>query len=74
MTIKFNGIIEKKTRGCPVCGKSKTEMVFSTVKSFYLPSGRNQTFRVGKEYEVSEKDAKFLLTYKSPKGSAFEVV
>lgn len=74
MKLKFNGIYEKKTRGCPVCGRAKTEMVFSTIKSFYLPSGRLQTFRVGKEYEVSEKDANFLLTYKSAKGPSFEVM
>lgn len=74
MKIKFNGIMEKKTRGCPVCGRAKRELVFSTVKSFYLPSGKYQTFRVGTEYEVSEKDMNFLLTYKSGKGPAFEVV
>lgn len=74
MKLKFNGIYEKKTRGCPVCGRSKSEIVFSTTKSFYLPSGRYQTFRVGQEYEVSETDTHFLLTYKSAKGSVFEVI
>lgn len=74
MKIKFNGIYEKKTRGCPVCGRSKSEIVFSTTKSFYLPSGRLQTFRVGNEYEVSDEDAHFLLSYKSSKGDVFEVI
>lgn len=64
MKIKFNGIIEKRTKGCPVCGKRTTDTQLKTMKSYILPSGITKTFRIGREEEVSETDASFLLSYK----------
>ncbi len=79
MKIKFNGIIEKRTKGCPVCGKRVTDSQLRTMKSYILPSGITKTFRIGREEEVSETDASFLLSYKytDPEGKVkpvFEVV
>lgn len=79
MKIKFNGIIEKRTKGCPVCGKRVTDSQLRTMKSYILPSGITKTFRIGMEEEVSETDASFLLSYKytDPEGKVkpvFEVV
>lgn len=64
MNIRFNGVVEKRTKGCPVCGRLRQEVQFSAVRAYILPSGRNVTFRVGKTVEVSDKDGAFLLTYK----------
>lgn len=79
MKIKFNGIIEKRTKGCHVCGKSRSDSQFQASKSYYLPSGKYKTFRVGRIEEVTDSDGAFLLSYKylSPKGEVkrvFEVV
>lgn len=65
MKLKFNGMMVKKGRaGCPVCGSGgTTRESFSITKRFVLPSGAVQSFRVGETYEVTEKDAKFLLSY-----------
>lgn len=79
MKIKFNGIIEKRSKGCPVCGKRTTDSQFTTMKSYILPSGITKTFRAGREEEVNEEDASFLLSYQytDPDGKVkpvFEVV
>lgn len=79
MKIQFNGIIEKRTKGCHVCGKRKSDSQFQTMKSYILPSGITKTFRVGHPEEVSDSDGAFLLSYKylSPTGETkqvFEVV
>lgn len=63
MKIKFNGIMEKRTRGCVPCGKAKSELGFVSYKSYILPSGTRKTFRRGKIEEVSKGDAEFLLQY-----------
>ncbi len=63
-SIRFNGTVEKRKTGCPVCGKSAGSSVFTMVKSYYLPSGNRITFRAGQVYEVSDADAEFLLSYK----------
>lgn len=63
MKIKFNGIIEKRTKGCHVCGKSRSDSQFQASKSYYLPSGKYKTFRVGRIEEVSDQDGAFLLNY-----------
>lgn len=68
MRLKFNGMTEKRKKGCN-CSGSHSETVFTTSKSFILPSGRTKTFRVGKIEEVSKEDGDFLLSY-----DAFEVV
>lgn len=80
MKIRFNGMIEKRRHGCPVCGKKVTsETTFVTTRRFYLPSGASKTFRVNDEAEVTAEDAEFLLSYSytDPNGvvkHVFEVV
>lgn len=79
MKIKFNGIIEKRSKGCPVCGKRMTDSQYVASKTYILPSGITRTFRVGKIEEVTDEDGEFLLSYryKDPKGDVkhvFEVV
>lgn len=75
MKVKFNGVHERKGKHCSSCGKSVSKYSFVTHKMYILPSGRNKTFYVGRIEEVSEKDGKFLLSYKDAKGNAvFEEV
>lgn len=64
MKIVFNGFFEKRSKGCPVCGKRITDNQFISMKSYILPSGITKTFRVGKPEEVNDEDANFLLSYK----------
>lgn len=65
MKLRFNGIVQKKSKGgCSKCGqKSATSYKMVTSKMFILPSGRTVSCIVGREVEVSDKDAEFLLTY-----------
>lgn len=78
MRLKFNGSMEKNSKGCPVCGGRHTEYRFTTTRSFYLPSGSMKTFRAGQTYDVTERDGEFLLTYRymvnGKEKHAFEVV
>lgn len=64
MIIRFNGIIEKRSGGCGVCGKRRTGSQFLASKTYILPSGVTKTFRVGQTETVSERDAQFLLQYR----------
>lgn len=66
MKIMFNGLLEKRRAGCPVCGgrKGTTEKEFVYMKSYILPSGVTKTFRKGKTEEVSDADGNFLLSYR----------
>lgn len=78
MRIKFNGIVEMRTRGCKPCGKARTELGFVSYRSYILPSGLKKTFRKGRVEEVSETDGAFLLQYhytdsKGVVRNAFEV-
>lgn len=64
MKIKFNGVLERKGSGCPVCGgKKKSKYGFTTTKLYILPSGQSKTFRVGTVTEVDETDGAYLLSY-----------
>ena len=78
MRLKFNGTMEKKASGCPVCGGRRSTFKFTSVRSFYLPSGAMKTFRAGQTYDVTERDGNFLLTYRyvmnGKEQHAFEVV
>lgn len=78
MRLKFNGSMQKKSKGCPVCGNRVSEYKFTAARSFYLPSGSMKTFRAGQTYDVSETDGNFLLTYRymanGKEKHAFEVV
>lgn len=49
MKIRFNGVMEKKTHGCPVCGGAKVDVRWSATKSYYLPSGKFKAFRAGQK-------------------------
>lgn len=77
MKIMFNGVIEKRKKGCSVCGQKRTEMGFSGSKTYILPSGITKTFRAGKCVEVKDEDADFLLSYRYEEGgevrNVFEV-
>lgn len=78
MKIIFNGIIEKRKKGCGVCGKRHTDSSFQVSKTYILPSGVTRTFRAGQVTEVSDSDGEFLLEYKylTPQGEVkpvFEV-
>lgn len=65
MKVVFNGIVEKRRSGCPVCGRrGGGTSTFSTMKTYILPSGITKTFRVGKPEEVIDRDGDFLLMYK----------
>lgn len=64
MIVKFNGIIEKRKNGCPVCGGHRTGSKFLTMKSYILPSGMTKMFRAGTAEEVTDEDGEFLLSYK----------
>lgn len=64
MKIVFKGIVEKRRKGCPVCGRRGGSNTFATMKTYILPSGITKTFRVGKPEEVSDRDGEFLLMYK----------
>lgn len=80
MKIQFNGILEKRTKGCSVCGlKRRSRNTFVVTKTYILPSGAKKTFHAGMAVEVSKEDAEFLLTYHylAPDGTdmaVFEVV
>lgn len=63
MRVKFNGLVEKRSKGCHVCGKRSTDSQFVMKKRYILPSGRIETFRVGEEVEVSDEDGNFLMLY-----------
>lgn len=64
MKIRFNGIVEKRSKGCPVCGSRKQVNQFIASKMYMLPSGAVTTFRAGKVVEVKDEDGEFLLAYK----------
>jgi len=79
MKIKFNGIYQRESKGCPVCGKRSYNTNYAAIKTYILPSGITKTFRLGRVEEVSQMDGEFLLSYQSTdkEGNvhpAFEVV
>lgn len=77
MKVVFLGMLVKKSGGC-VCRRRSNSQLVNT-RTFFLPSGKMKTFRVGREEYVSDSDGEFLLkeTYTSPTGEtihAFKVV
>ncbi len=64
MKIKFNGVLEKHTKGCNCKKQGNSEYGFVSQKMFFLPSNTARTFIVGRVEEVNNKDAEFLLSYK----------
>lgn len=75
MRLKFVGVIEKSSRGCPVCGKRRSENQLLSSKTYYLSSGNKITFRAGRPVDVSDEDGEELLTYTytDPKGQVRHV-
>lgn len=71
MKVRFNGLIEKRDKGCGVCGHKTLKTQFTVSKMYILPSGRSVTFRAGRIEEVLDSDGAFLLGYKytQPDGS-----
>lgn len=64
MKIRFNGMYQKVKKGCTPCGhKAVGRRTFLMSRSFILPSGAVRSFHVGEEYEVSDLDGNFLLSY-----------
>lgn len=64
MKIKFNGVLEKHTKGCNCKKVGNSEYGFVSQKMYILPSGATRTFIVGRPEEVNTQDAEFLLSYK----------
>lgn len=67
MKVVFKGIVEKGRKGCPVCGKRRSQYVYRSRRPYILPSGSTKTFRAGVPTEVTDTDGNFLLslTYES---------
>lgn len=62
MKLKFNGYVEKISKGCRVCGKSnKSTLKFTRKKELFLPSGKHNTYVMGSVYTENKEDAEFLL-------------
>ena len=72
MRVKFNGVTEETRKGCKVCGGRTYKNRLVTHKTYYLPSGRVMTFRIGRSEEVSDTDGEFLLSL-NDKQKVFEV-
>lgn len=64
MKVVFNGTIVKHSSGggCNCKGKT-TGAGFVRSKSYILPSGNTRMFFAGQPTEVSDDDARFLLSY-----------
>ena len=75
MRVRFNGLTERRKKGCPVCGKGRYDSTFVTSKRYYLPSGAYMYFRVHQDAEVADEDGEFLLSeeYIAPDGSRKKV-
>lgn len=64
MRVRFNGMYSTAKTGCVPCGhRVQSKRTFLTSRSFILPSGNTKSFHIGEEYEVSELDGNFLLSY-----------
>lgn len=62
MKIKFKGIVQENSGGCPVCGKKrKGKYSFVSTKLYALPSGRTIMFRAGAIEEVTDSEGEYLL-------------
>lgn len=75
MKLQFKGLVVTGRSGCPVCGgRQASERSLISVKNFTLPSGRSITVRANKEFEVSDTDGAFLLSYNDRNHIAFTEV
>lgn len=66
MKVVFNGLLEKRSKGCNCKKHGNSEYGYVSQKMYILPSGITKTFVVGKPEEVSPSDGNFLLQYKYP--------
>lgn len=73
MKIVFNGVLEKRPKGCKCSGR-KSEYGFVRSKTYILPSGLQRTFRAGVTEEVSDVDGAFLLSYKYADANGYREV
>ena len=75
MKVMFNGMYTKiGGGGCKCRGNRAGKVAFVTRRSLTLPSnGRTISFHLGESYDVSEEDARFLLsyTYRNTDGAVF---
>lgn len=64
MKVVFNGTIVRRTSGggCNCKGKT-TGTGFVRNKAYILPSGGTRVFYAGQPVDVTEEDARFLLSY-----------
>ena len=64
MKVRFNGMFTTvKKSGCGCHGTASDGHAFVTRKTFILPSEKVVTFSINQEYEVSDMDGNFLLSY-----------
>lgn len=64
MKVVYKGVVEKKHRGCPVCGGGRSShKAFQFTKEYILPSGIRKKFRVGVPVDIDDSDAEHLLNY-----------
>lgn len=64
MKVRFNGMYQNVKKGCVPCGHRVIgKRTFIISRTFILPSGIEKSFHIGQEYEVSEVDGNFLLSY-----------
>lgn len=64
MLVRFNGMYQNVKSGCVPCGhKVVGKRTFMISRTFILPSGITKSFHIGEEYEVSDLDGNFLLSY-----------
>lgn len=73
MKIVFNGVVEEARKGCKVCGGRSFNLHMVTHKTYYLPSGIQKTFRIGRPEWVTDADGEFLLSLNTTKQKVFDV-
>ena len=73
MRVKFNGLVETRSKGCKPCGKARGESSMTFSKLFHLPSGKSIMFHRGRVYDVSDSDGAFLMDYNNTR-KVFEEV
>lgn len=65
MKVVFNGLLEKQPHSGCNCKRKSTGYSFVQSRMYILPSGLQKTFYIGKVEEVSDRDGRFLLSYRT---------
>lgn len=61
ITIRFLGYKDKRKKGCPVCGGSRSgNATIRRRQVINIPGGRKIDFMIGREYEVTEAEWEYL--------------